>query len=142
MSPNEDNKTNTVDASRSLSFRDSASKDRVAAGQKRRDKREKARELKAKYKEIRNNSRSTSDTRSERESFKADLKDIDTGLESNKSGTGSTVQDDSIDNVDSTESSGGDGGGGGLPDGYAEELLDVVNDDNTAGQRYFLTKPV
>ena len=32
--------------------------------------------------------------------------------------------------------------GGGLPDGYVEELLDIVQDDNTAGQRYFLTKAV
>ena len=34
------------------------------------------------------------------------------------------------------------GGGGGLPSGFAEETLDVVNDDNTAGQRIFLTKAV
>jgi hypothetical protein len=31
---------------------------------------------------------------------------------------------------------------GGLPSGFAEETLDVVNDDNTAGQRVFLTKAV
>ncbi len=35
-----------------------------------------------------------------------------------------------------------DGGGGGLPSGFAEETLDVVNSDNTAGQRVFLTKAV
>lgn len=29
---------------------------------------------------------------------------------------------------------------GGIPDGYSEELLDVVTNSNTAGQRYFLTK--
>ena len=34
------------------------------------------------------------------------------------------------------------GGGGGLPSGFAEETLDVVNSDNTAGQRVFLTKAV
>ena len=33
-------------------------------------------------------------------------------------------------------------GGGGLPDGYAEELFDVVLSDNTAGQRYLLSKSV
>jgi len=27
-----------------------------------------------------------------------------------------------------------------LPDGYEEELLDVVDASNTAGQRYFLTR--
>jgi hypothetical protein len=31
-------------------------------------------------------------------------------------------------------------GGGGLPDGYSEELLDIVDTNNTAAQRYFLTK--
>ena len=31
---------------------------------------------------------------------------------------------------------------GGLPEGFAEETLDVVNNDNTAGQRVFLTKAV
>jgi hypothetical protein len=34
------------------------------------------------------------------------------------------------------------GGGGGFPSGFNEEILDVVNDDNTAGQRVFLTKEV
>jgi len=29
---------------------------------------------------------------------------------------------------------------GGIPEGYSEELLDVVTNSNTAGQRYFLTK--
>jgi len=33
-------------------------------------------------------------------------------------------------------------GGSGLPEGFAEETLDVVEDDNTAGQRVFLTKAV
>jgi len=41
-----------------------------------------------------------------------------------------------------TTSDGDDGGGGGLPSGFAEETLDVVNNDNTAGQRVFLTKAV
>ena len=39
-------------------------------------------------------------------------------------------------------SNGDDGGGGGLPSGFAQETLDVVNSDNTAGQRVFLTKAV
>lgn len=30
----------------------------------------------------------------------------------------------------------------GLPEGYQEELIDIVQEDNTAGQRYFLTKLV
>lgn len=31
---------------------------------------------------------------------------------------------------------------GGLPEGFNEEILDVVNLDNTAGQRVFLTRAV
>lgn len=31
---------------------------------------------------------------------------------------------------------------GGVPDGYVEELFDVVLADNTAGQRYLLSKSV
>lgn len=31
---------------------------------------------------------------------------------------------------------------GGLPSGFGQETLDVVNNDNTAGQRVFLTKAV
>lgn len=32
------------------------------------------------------------------------------------------------------------GGGGGMPDGFEEETLDVVNSDNAPGTRVFLTK--
>lgn len=35
-----------------------------------------------------------------------------------------------------------DGGGGGIPGGFAEETLDVVDAQNAAGQRVFLTKEV
>ena len=35
----------------------------------------------------------------------------------------------------------GGGGGGGIPNGYTEEILDVVDAFNSAGQRTFLTKP-
>lgn len=31
---------------------------------------------------------------------------------------------------------------GGLPDGYEEELLDIVDANNSPAQRYFLTKTV
>ena len=34
------------------------------------------------------------------------------------------------------------GGSAGVPDGFEEETLDIVNNDNTAGQRVFLTKAV
>lgn len=34
------------------------------------------------------------------------------------------------------------GGGGSLPEGFEEETLDLVEDDDTTGQRVFLTKAV
>ena len=134
----DNNNSSKVDASQSLDDRDAASKARVAAGKLRRERRNKAKELKKKYNEIRNTLNNTADKRELREQYKAALLDIDTSLESNKSGAGSTIQDDGIDNVDSSLSD----SGGGLPDGFDEETLDVVNSDNTAGQRVFLTKAV
>ena len=41
-----------------------------------------------------------------------------------------------------SETNNGSPGGGGVPSGFAEETLDVVNANNTAGQRVFLTKAV
>ena len=101
----DNNNSSKVDNSQSLDDRDAASKARVAAGKLRRERRNKAKELKKKYNEIRNTLDNTADKRELREQYKAALLDIDTSLESNKSGAGSTIQDDGIDNV---ESSGGD----------------------------------
>ena len=77
--------------------------------------------------------------------------DVETGyykpLEPNEQTGRRNIQDDGVDAVNrdralqnSIESDGG--GGGGLPEGFAEETLDVVNANNTAGQRVFLTKSV
>ena len=134
----DNNNSSKVDASQSPDDRDAASKARVAAGKLRRERRNKAKELKEKYNEIRNTLDNTAEKRELKEQYKAAILDIDTSLESNKSGAGSTIQDDGIDNVDSSLSD----SGGGLPDGFGEETLDVVNSDNTAGQRVFLTKAV
>jgi len=101
----DNNNSSKVDNSQSLDDRDAASKARVAAGKLRRERRDKAKELKKKYNETRNTLDNTADKRELKEQYKAALLDIDTSLESNKSGAGSTVQDDGIDNVDS---SGGD----------------------------------
>ena len=128
---NNDSYYNKVDSDQDLNIRDADSKSRVKFGQAKRDKRNKAKELKAAFKQRLNSLDNTKDRRDAKEKFKSDLMDIDTGLESNKSGAGSTVQDDSIDNVDSTEGSGGGGGGGGTFE------LDVVKDDNTAGVASF-----
>ena len=63
-----------------------------------------------------------------------------TRTDDNKEGTDERVANDGIDRVGNQSTTASSGGG--LPDGYEEELLDVVNNNNTAGQRYFLTKPV
>lgn len=111
-----------IDNSKSIKERDLASKARVSAGQKKRDNREAAKNLKAQYKERLQSANSTTERRDAKEQFKSDLMDIDTGLESNRSGAGSTVQDDGIDNIDSSTEGGG-GEGGGLPDGTDENDL-------------------
>lgn len=118
---NDDINYSKVDPNQSLDDRDAASKARVAAGKLRRERRNKAKELKKKYNEIRNTLDNTADKRELKEQYKAALLDIDTSLESNKSGAGSTIQDDGIDNVDS--SADGGGGGGGIPDGYTETAV-------------------
>jgi hypothetical protein len=89
---------------------------------KNRSRRNKSKELRAAFKETLGSLDNTKDKRELREQFESSLKDIDTGLESNRSGSGSTIQDDSIDNVDSSADGGG-GGGGGLPDGYDETTV-------------------
>ena len=128
---NNDSYYNKVDSDQDLNIRDANSKSRVKFGQAKRDKRNKAKELKAAFKQRLKSLDNTKDRRELKEQFKSTLKDIDTGLDSNRSGAGSTVQDDGIDNVDSTEDSGGGGGGGGTFE------LDVVKDDNTAGVASF-----
>ena len=127
---NNDSYYNKVDSDQDLNIRDADSKSRVKLGQAKRDKRNKAKELKAAFKQRLKSLDNTKDRRKLKEQFKSALKDIDTGLDSNRSGAGSTVQDDGIDNVDSTEDSGGGGGGGTFE-------LDVVKDDNTAGVASF-----
>lgn len=62
----------------------------------------------------------------------------------NKQDYNSDIQQRGIDQFTAPEATPetSGGGGGGLPAGFAEETLDVVNADNTAGQRAFLTKAV
>jgi hypothetical protein len=137
---NNDSYYNKVDSDFDLNIRDAESKSRVKLGQARRDKRNKAKELKAAFKQRLKSLDNTKDKRELKEQFKSALKDIDTGLDSNRSGAGSTVQDDGIDNVDSSND--GNGGGGNAPSGFDEETLDIVEAANTPAQRVFLTKTV
>ena len=99
---------------------------------KNRSRRNKSKELRAAFKETLGSLDNTKDKRELREQFESSLKDIDTGLESNRSGSGSTIQDDSIDNVDSSVDGGGGGGGGG-----GDFELDVVDDNNNAARASF-----
>lgn len=99
---NNSSNSSKIDASQSLDDRDAASKARVAAGELRRERRNKASELKEKYNQIRKTLNNTADRRELREEYKAALLDIDTSLESNESGPNSRIQDDGIDSIDST----------------------------------------
>lgn len=99
---NNDSYYNKVDSDQDLNTRDAESKARVKLGQARRDKRNRAKGLKAAFKQRLKSLDNTKDKRKLREQFKSALKDIDTGLDSNRSGAGSTVQDDGIDNVESS----------------------------------------
>ena len=54
-----------------------------------------------------------------------------------------TIDDDSTDQTGSNPENGDGGssdGGGGLPDGYEEERIDIVDALNNASYRWFLTK--
>ena len=99
---NNDSYYNKVDSDQDLDTRDAESKSRVKLGQAKRDKRNKAKELKAAFKQRLKSLDNTKDKRKLREQFKSALKDIDTGLDTNRSGAESTVQDDGIDNVESS----------------------------------------
>ena len=63
----------------------------------------------------------------------SDIAESNGTAESNDTRIGDQVNFDEVPrSVDDPES--------GLPAGYQEELIDIVQEDNTAGQRYFLTK--
>lgn len=58
---------------------------------------------------------------------------MDTGsLSNNQSSLRDTIDDDGIDTIEDPEAI----------SGLSEEILDVVQNDNTAGQRVFLTRAV
>lgn len=123
---------NEVDSDQDLNIRDADSKSRVKLGQAKRDKRNKAKELKAAFKQRLKSLDNTKDRRELKEQFKSSLKDIDTGLESNRGGAGSTVQDDGVDNVDSSND--GSVGGGGVE--FNGSVLICIN-----GSPYYIDIP-
>ncbi len=62
-----------------------------------------------------------------------------TGPPDNSQTGNRNIVDDNVDAVPRVRIS-EETGGGGAPSGFQEEIFDVVQDDNTAGQRIFLTK--
>jgi hypothetical protein len=61
--------------------------------------------------------------------------------DNNQVGINNDIANKGIDIITGSTSIGG-GAGGDTAAGFEEETLDVVNDDNTAGQRVFLTQEV
>ena len=117
--------------------RNQQSKDRVSDGQTIRDRRKAERAVKSRRKELLQGATSTS----QRRDIKGGIYDISTTSTDvgNRQGEGGTIDDNSIDSA-ITHTGGSGSGSGGLPDGYAEELLDIVDGNNEAAQRYFLTR--
>lgn len=77
----------------------------------------------------------------QQETRRAKIHDLDTTrTDDNKEGTDERIQNDGIDRVTNPLSESGSGGG--LPDGFEEVTRDYVDDDNTAQQEKYLTKPV
>ena len=101
-----------------------------------RGRRSKDREVRDRRKMLLQSASSTK----QRRAIKAGVYDLSTRVDDNKEGTDERIQNDGIDQISSPLN--GSSGGGGLPDGFAEETLDIVDSNNLAAQRIFLTKDV
>tara|TARA_R110000803_G_scaffold38454_1_gene83166 strand:+ start:1334 stop:1711 length:378 start_codon:yes stop_codon:yes gene_type:complete len=104
-----------------------------------RGRRKAEREVKDRRKALLQGASSTKDRRD----IKRGVYDISTTSTEtdNRQGSNSTINDNGVDSAISHSGSVSVSGGG-LPDGFAEETLDVVDANNAAGQRVFLTKAV
>lgn len=100
-----------------------------------REKRKAERDVKDRRKELLQGASSTK----ERREIKAGVYDLNTRPDDNKEGADERIQNDGIDVITNPLDPVG-GGGGGL--GFDEETLDVVDANNDAVQRVFLTKLV
>lgn len=104
------------------------------------------RSLKDQRNEALQGARGTKERREIKEAYEGAVHDLTTSYEprENKTDYESDIGQRGIDQFTAPESTPQDdsGSGGGIPDGFEEETLDVVEDDNTAGQRVFLTKEV
>lgn len=79
---------------------------------------------------------STRERRQIKEKYETVLSDIDTSIEGNKKARDNEPQSDKSDDIAESDTAQD------LILSFEEETLDVVNDDNTAGQRVFLTRAV
>lgn len=124
--------------------------DNTVSKNRQRDSRARRKSSRDAKKERSSRLRAATSTKERRE-IKADYEkksggiwDISTSDQKVSNNSGSNVSVDSSSGIDSAfenpTSSGG--GGGGLPDGFAEETLDIVDSNNLAAQRIFLTKDV
>ena len=105
--------------------------------------------LKDSYDQAINNANNTRDKRRlkrERDQ-RVDKAISDREAADNPTDRNTTTEDDSTDSTGSYPDNGangapGGGEGGGLPDAFLEETLDIVDSNNLAAQRIFLTKDV
>lgn len=113
--------------------------DNIVSKNQQRESREKQkaeRDVKDRRKELLQGASSTK----ERREIKAGVYDLNTRPDDNKEGADERIQNDGIDVITNPLDPVGGGGGGGL--GFDEETLDVVDANNEAVQRVFLTKVV
>ena len=115
-----------------------------------RERRAAAKEIKDRRKELLQGATSTSEKRKIKAAADAALEQAGANFNKeykpseNKQDYESDIQQRGTDQFTSPEATPEtpQTGGGGLPSGFDQETLDVVNNDNTAGQRVFLTKAV
>lgn len=113
-----------------------------------RERRAAAKEIKDRRKELLQRAMSTSERRKIKAAADAALEQAGANFNKeykpseNKQDYESDIQQRGTDQFTAPEATPETPQTGGLPSGFAQETLDVVNNDNTAGQRVFLTKAV
>ena len=113
-----------------------------------RERRAAAKEIKDRRKELLQRATSTSEKRKIKAAANAALEQAGANFNKeykpseNKQDYESDIQQRGTDQFAAPEATPETPQTGGLPSGFGQETLDVVNDDNTAGQRVFLTKAV
>jgi hypothetical protein len=113
-----------------------------------RERRAAAKEIKDRRKELLQGATSTSEKRKIKAAADAALEQAGANFNKeykpseNKQDYESDIQQRGTDQFTAPEATPETTQTGGLPNGFDQETLDVVNNNNTAGQRVFLTKAV